>query len=110
MRTLELVRACYGACELIWPSGVYRVLSGGPPPKGAVTIVRVLGARHVAQAALLAGADRLAAPHGLHRVFSLVDAAHCATMVALAAGSRRLRRPARRDAVIAGSFALLENR
>jgi hypothetical protein len=89
--------------------GVYRVLSGERPPKGAVAVVRVLGARHVAQGMLLAGADRLAVPHTLHRMFSLVDAAHCATMVALAAASRRLRRPAGIDAVIAGSFAALEN-
>lgn len=109
MKPLELVRICYGACELIWPSGVYRVLSGGPPPKGAVAVMRILGARHVAQGVVLAGADRLSAPHTLHRMFSLVDAAHCATMVALAAASRRLRRPAAIDAVIAGSFAALEN-
>ncbi|ALE91743.1 hypothetical protein AOC05_04380 [Arthrobacter alpinus] len=111
MKKLELCRGLLGVCQLIRPQLLYRTVTGTTPSPGAVVLMRVLGARHVVQALLLAGAGPTT--QGVktwHRCGALVDLAHAATMVALACGDRRWRRPAGIDAALALAFSALEAR
>jgi hypothetical protein len=72
----------------------------GPAPV-AVALVRLLGARYVAQAVLLTLAE---AP--LERAVRAVDILHALSMLALV-GSRRYRRPALISAAVAVGLASL---
>lgn len=111
MKTLELCRGLLGLCQLIRPQLLYRAVVGTHPNPGAVVLMRVLGARHVAQALLLArGGTTAQGGKTWHRCGALVDLAHAATMVALACGDRRWRRAAGFDAVLASTFTVLEAR
>lgn len=105
MRTVEQVRALVGLCQLLRPQPLYRAVTGAPPSRDAVVVMRVLGARHLVQALLLARAGRT-----WHRCGALVDLAHAATMVAVACGGPRWRKPAGFDAVLATAFAAMEAR
>jgi len=63
---------------------------------------RIAGARHVVQAALTIAVPEL-------RVLGfVVDGIHAASMLGVAVASRRLRRPALSQAVLAGAFAAAE--
>jgi hypothetical protein len=58
VKALEAVRGGYGPCPLIRPQPLYSVLTGAPPSLEAVVVMRILGVRHLEQAATLArGAD-----------------------------------------------------
>lgn len=105
MMSVELVRGLLGVCELVRPQLLYRAVTGTQPTPGVVVVMRVLGARHAAQALLLSRAGR-----SWHRCGALVDLAHAASMVGLACGSRRWRRAAGIDAVLASAFAVMEAR
>lgn len=105
MKLLEVIRGLVGLCQLVRPQLLYRAVTGAPPSPGAVVVMRVLGARHLGQALLLARAGQT-----LHRCGALVDLAHAATMVAVACGDRRWRKPAGIDAVLASTFAAMEAR
>lgn len=98
-RTLVIaaVRAGYGAALLLVPDRL--VGPGAPGP--AATVARVLGARHVLQSlvTVLAPTERVVAAG------AVVDGVHGGTDVALAAVSRRWRRVALADAVIATVLA-----
>lgn len=105
MKTLESIRALIGLCQLIRPQLLYRAVTGVAPSPGTVKLMRVLGARHLVQALILARAGTT-----VHRCGALVDLAHAGTMVALACGDRRWQKPAALDAVLASTFAALEAR
>ncbi|MGO2542286.1 hypothetical protein ACT3TS_17145 [Specibacter sp. AOP5-B1-6] len=105
MKALEVIRIMVGLCQLVRPQLLYGAATGSQPPPGAVVVLRVLGARHFVQGLLLARAGRT-----WHRCGALVDLAHAATMVALACGDRRWRKPAALDAALASAFAAMEAR
>ena len=94
------IRLGWGLFLLAAPGPALRLL-GGHPTGRARTVVRVLGARHVVQAAV-EQRDR-----GRHRLLlAAVDWAHAASGLALAAVDRRWRRPALTDAVLATGFGI----
>ncbi|WP_369046051.1 hypothetical protein [Sinomonas sp. P10A9] len=105
MSPLELVRAAYGATELLAPGAVERLLLGSVPDARARTVVRILGARHLAQALVTARAGA-----GMHRLGGAVDAVHALTMAAVAALDPKRRRAAAVNAALALVFAAGEFR
>ncbi|MCZ2401967.1 hypothetical protein IV498_01890 [Paenarthrobacter sp. Z7-10] len=107
MRVLEPFRAGYGLCQLGYPQEVPGIVLGRRLDSRAAAVVRVLGARHLLQAAVLGLAP--ASPM-LHRCGSVVDVLHSASMVLLAVFDRRRRSAALADAVVAGVFAAAELR
>jgi hypothetical protein len=102
-RALEAARALYGAGLLLTPSRALARLARSPLDHSAVIVARVLGARHLLQAAIL---WRRPAPHW-QLSGAVVDAAHAASMLALARWSRlpTRRRLAARDARTAALLA-----
>lgn len=93
-------RAAYGIALLCAPDRALRLCTGLPPSPRACRVVRVLGARHVAQAALTTAAG----PAGL-ALGALVDGAHAASMLLLAAADRQMRPAGLSDATAALLFA-----
>jgi hypothetical protein len=93
-------RACYGAALLCAPGLVLGLCTGRASSQRARAVVRILGARHLAQAALtlwrpspavlLAGAG--------------IDACHAASMLALAATDPQLRTAGIADGAAAAAF------
>lgn len=104
MRLLEVARGALGACEILAPDAVAAHLLGlrSDPPANAT--LRVLGVRHVAQAAALICADTAIT----HRVGGVVDLLHALSMAGLAAVDSSRRRAASIDCCVAGCFAVLE--
>jgi len=101
---VELFRAGYGLLQIVAADAIVtRVLHGGPDSLSRAGL-RVLGARHLAQAIALTGdAGRTA-----HRLGGAVDAVHTMSMFALAAlGSPRR---AAIDGGVAAAFAIIESR
>jgi hypothetical protein len=102
-RAFGLLRAGYGAVLLGAPGAVIGICTGQPASSRARATARLLGARHLAQAAVT-----VAAPTG--RVLAVgagLDLAHAASMLALAAGRRPLRRAELADAATEAAFAVL---
>ncbi|HWG62863.1 MAG TPA: hypothetical protein VG253_14275 [Streptosporangiaceae bacterium] len=128
MRALCAVRSGYGLALLCAPGAMIRaarVVSGargpvrgpagaqqaaghsagpaGPAGPAACRVARVLGARHIAQAAALCAGParpaRLAAG-------AAVDATHAASMITLALAERRVRRQVLADTAVELAFAL----
>ena len=101
LAVLSPVRAAIGAARLVVPAlslpGINAARLGG----GGRKVVRVLGARHVAQAVLTGRAPTRA----VLWLGAEVDAAHAASMLGVAVCSRRYRRAALGDAVVAGTLA-----
>ena len=83
------VRASYGAIQVALPGYSAEELLGGPLDATTVRVVRVLGARQLAQAGLGVG----------------VDALHALSMVPLALATPRWRRPALVSGLMAAAFA-----
>lgn len=100
---LELVRACWGAYELGQARTTASAMAGHPSDRVADRVVRVLGMRHLAQAALTVNADPVA-----HLLGGAVDVTHSASMVLLAMLSRKRRRGALASAAIALAFGIAE--
>jgi hypothetical protein len=102
MRTLVVGRTLYGLGLLMTPAGTLSALERSPLDRPAVVVARVLGARQLVQAAVL---RRYPTPSGVLGGAG-VDAAHAASMLALARWSPDPvhRRLARREA---GTAALL---
>ncbi len=101
MKTLQVLRAAYGAVLVTDPRLALR-LGRAPEANGAQrTVVRILGARHLLQAAVCARWPTST----VRRVSGCTDALHAATEVLLAVFDRRRRRAATLDAVIAAGFA-----
>jgi hypothetical protein len=104
---LTPVRAVYGAALVLSPSVPLRLATGRAPDRRTIAVVRVLGLRQVAQAALAAvSAARPAAARRAATVGAAVDAVHAASMLALAAWAPARRREALVDAGLAGAFAV----
>lgn len=104
-RPLEVVRAAWGAACLLSPRRV-AALAGDDPDRRAVVVTRVLGARHLVQAAFTL---RAAGPAVL-AAGTWVDVVHAATAVVLAVVDRRRARSALADAAVAATWAVLGRR
>ena len=105
MGILEPLRACYGVCQLVRPEFIATRILGHPLDGTSTTVVRILGARHLLQSAVIALSPPSAA---LHRGGAMVDLLHASSMVMLALVDRQRRRAALADAVVAGAFAAAE--
>jgi hypothetical protein len=94
---LTLIRAGYGVA-LVCAPGSLITLTGGPGPRRAGAVARVLGVRHLVQAGLTAVALRAEpgspVPLGLG---AAVDVLHASSMVGLALLDRGARRVALAD-------------
>lgn len=99
----------YGSVLFLAPDRVLNALPHDPIDRRARTFARVLGARHLLQAAIV---DRHASKRRL-RAGAVVDAGHALTMVALAALRPQRRWLAGANALAAAAFAaagILETR
>ncbi len=102
-RAFSLTRAAYGAVLLCAPGVVISRCTGQPASTRARAVARVLGSRHLLQAAVTARA-----PSALVlRAGAQVDLAHAASMLALGAVGRPLRRAQLADGLVAAIFAAL---
>jgi hypothetical protein len=102
-RAVPLLRAAYGAVLLVAPGAVIGLCTGRPASGLARAVARVLGARHLGQA-LVTGIS----PTGTVLAVGVsVDLAHAASMLALAAGDRPLRKAELADGLAAAAFAAL---
>jgi hypothetical protein len=103
---LGVVRACYGAALLLAPGPLIRICTGCPADSRVRLTARVLGGRHLIQAALTAGAGPSARTGaGGLAASAAVDLMHAASMAGLAAASRPLRRIALTDAILETALA-----
>ena len=98
---LAAARAGYGAVQLAVPGWSAEQLLGGPMDPAGRRVVRVLGARQVAQAGLAVSFP----DEPLLGLGAGVDAAHALSMAALALTGSRWRRPALVSGLIATAFA-----
>jgi hypothetical protein len=101
VRATALARAGWAGVLLVVPEVVLRAGGPGPVPAAAVTVARVLAARHLAQAA----ASALTPTGPVAGLGAVVDTLHTGTCVALAAMSPRWRRAALLDAAVEAGFA-----
>jgi hypothetical protein len=100
-RALGALSAGAGAVLLAWPHRVGTAVTPVAETVPAPWVVRLLGARMLAQ-----GAIELARPaRGILLLGGATDALHAASMVGLAAFDSRYRRPALTSAAVAGSNA-----
>lgn len=87
---VSVARACYGGLLLVVPGRMISLGSGHPAGSRAAMVARVLGARHLVQAALTAGPAAESFPPGAQRPGTVllagaaVDAVHAASMIGLA--------------------------
>lgn len=99
MNAVGMARLGVGVAELVAPGRLGSAALGHAPDRRERAVVRVLGARHLGQeVAAWRGDDLLAGP--------LLDVLHAASMVGLAAFSRRYRRAALTSALAASAFAV----
>lgn len=101
IRGFELVRAAWGAVLLAAPAGVLDHIHGVQVDRRALAVTRILGARHLVQAAFSGvnpGPEVLAA--GIW-----VDSVHAMTAFGLAAVDRRRARGGITDGVVAACWA-----
>ena len=98
----SLVRGGYGAVLLCAPGTAVRLSGAGLASSRTLAVTRVLGARHLIQAAVTAAAPNAA----VLTVGAQVDCAHAASMLAVAAASRPLRRAGLTDGLIATVLAV----
>lgn len=101
IRAGAAVRAGWAGLLLVVPERLLGMAGPAPVPPAAVATVRVLGVRHLVQAAVSAVAPN--AP--VAGAGAVVDALHTATCAGLAALSPRWRRVALLDAAIEAGFA-----
>ncbi|NES13743.1 MULTISPECIES: hypothetical protein [Micromonospora] len=94
-------RSAWGALLLLAPRALLRPV--GPATTTAVVTLRVLGARHLVQAAVTV---RRPTP-GVFAAGAAVDGLHSLTALALAAVDRRQRSAALANAAVAAGWALL---
>jgi hypothetical protein len=100
-RWASVARAAYGAALLCAPGPIVRMITGVPATPRVRSVVRVLGVRHLAQAAVCG----LVPARGLIRAGTATDGLHSASMLALAGVEPRLRRALLADAAVAAAFA-----
>jgi len=109
------VRACYGGLLLCAPHRMVALGAGHPAGPRAAAVARLLGSRHLLQAAATAAVLTAAVPETARsaalrpgRVLLAgagVDAVHDASMLGLAAVCRPFRRAARADVLLEAGFA-----
>jgi hypothetical protein len=99
---LQVARAGYGGVLLLVPGPVIRMCTGRPAGARARNVARLLGARHVLQAAVTAVAAPGAEALGIG---AAIDLTHAASMAGLAVLDRRVRRVTLADALIETGFA-----
>jgi len=100
-RALQLARVSYGTALVLAPSVAIFLVTGQLPGRRARRVARLLGARHLAQAALTAAVP-------LPAVFTAgaqADAVHAASMALLATVDRPGRKIALTDALAEAVFA-----
>jgi hypothetical protein len=96
-----MTRASYGVALVMVPGPAIMLVTGRLPGRRARRVARLLGARHLVQAALNA-----AAPFpGMFTAGAAVDALHATSMLMLATVGRSAHEAALMDAVIEGLFA-----
>ncbi len=100
-RWFAAARAAYGLALLCWPGRATRLAQGAPADGRIQVVARVLGGRHLAQAAATAARPS----PGMLALGADTDLAHAASMLALAAAGRRRHRAALVDAAVATAFA-----
>jgi hypothetical protein len=101
---VPLARAGYGTALLCAPGPMIGVVTGQPPSRRARQVARILGVRHLAQAAITAfnpGPEVVA-------LGVIVDLLHAASMFAFAAAVPDLRRAELADALAATALAVAE--
>lgn len=99
--SFPLVRGGYGAVLLCAPGTAIRLSGARQASPRARAVTRLLGFRHLLQAAVT-----VAAPNAVVlTIGAQVDLAHAASMLALAAASPPLRRAGLADGLIAAMFA-----
>jgi hypothetical protein len=101
---VPFARAGYGAALLCAPGPMIGIVTGLPPSRRARRVARVLGVRHLAQAAITAlnpGPEVVA-------LGVVVDLLHAASMFAFAAVVPDLRRAELADAFAATALAVAE--
>jgi hypothetical protein len=101
---VPLARAGYGAALLCAPGPMIRACTGRVPSLRARRVARVLGIRHLAQAAITAWAPG----PGLVAAGAAIDVCHAVSMLALAAANRPLRRAELADGLAAATLAVAE--
>ncbi len=102
---VPLIRAAYGMTLLVAPGRLIRWCTGRPASPRSCAVARVLGARHLAQAALTVLVRRSRPDEaGPLLAGSAIDLVHAASMAALAADSR-VRRACLADALAATVLA-----
>jgi hypothetical protein len=101
---VPLARAGYGVALLVAPGPMIGVVTGQPPSRRARQVARILGVRHLAQAAITAlnpGPEVVA-------LGVVVDLLHATSMFAFAAAVPDLRRAELADALVATTLAIAE--
>jgi len=98
---LQVIRSGYGLALVLAPGPVIRLATGRPPGRRTRWAARVLGTRHLVQAALTAAAPMPA----VFAVGGQVDTLHATSMLLLAAVSQGGRRAALTDALTEAGFA-----
>ena len=100
-RELQRIRVGYGGGLVFMPGTTIFLATGRLPSRRTCRVAQVLGARHLAQAALTAAAPRPEA----FAIGALVDAVHATSMLLLGVVSRPGRWPALTDAMTEAAFA-----
>lgn len=100
-RAVQVFRVGYGMVLALAPAPAIRLATGHAPGRRPCQVARILGARHLIQAALTA-----VAPRPGFAVGSQVDAVHATSMVMLGAVSRAERRAALTDALAEAGLAV----
>lgn len=102
MRYSTLVRAAWGLSLLLASGTVIQGIAREPADRATRVAGRILGVRHLVQAL----AVERAGTRGWLLVSASIDATHALSMVGLATLSRRHRRPAALDAVVATGWTI----
>jgi hypothetical protein len=100
-RWASVVRAAYGVALLCAPGPMVQLLTDVPASSRVRGVARVLGVRHLAQAAVCG----LVPARGVIQAGAAADGLHSASMLALAGVEPRLRRALLADAAVAAAFA-----
>ncbi|HEY2442823.1 MAG TPA: hypothetical protein VGI31_06790 [Streptosporangiaceae bacterium] len=102
---LVVARSCYGWLLACAPRRMIRLGTPQPAGAGAVTMTRVLGARHLLQALVTATAPSAGlSPDAVLAAGAAVDAVHAGSMIVVAVTCRPLRRVALADAALEASL------
>jgi hypothetical protein len=105
-QALAVARGAWALGCVLAPARVGAVLGLDPGDRPALVVLRVLGARELAQTGLVAAAESA----DVTEVGVWVDSAHVLSMAGLAAGSVRYRRAAVTDGLITAGWAWLGRR